>query len=251
MPKRAIRPLPGLLRTRLLSKDTTERTRAGFQLIQRAAAWLDPSYVVTYHSKSWFADHAFFADYDRLVPGGDHRSTDRKFFLRSITALADDVPGETAECGVWVGASSWFICQHFAGQGRQHHVFDSFEGLSEPSAVDGEFWRAGDYRVSEETVNKTLAGFDYTLHRGWIPERFVDVADRAFCFVHLDVDLYQPTYDSLAFFYERLSPGGVLVCDEYGFQNCPGATKAVDEFMTDKPEAVIHVPTGQAFFIKR
>ena len=39
---------------------------------------------------------------------------------------------------------------------------------------------------------------DFTLMKGWIPTRFQEVADRHFAFVHIDVDLYEPTRDSLA-----------------------------------------------------
>src|SRR5688572_31529904 len=42
-----------------------------------------------------------------------------------------------------------------------------------------------------------------------------------------DVDVYQPTRDSLEYFYPRLVTGGILVCDDYGW---PGARKAVDDF---------------------
>jgi O-methyltransferase len=246
-----LRDLSEFLRTPPRSEDPAEHTWAGFRLLQRLAARLVPGYIVTYHSKSWFADEAFLVDYDRLIPGGDRRSADRRFFLRSILSLANVVPGDTAECGGWTGASSWFICRHFAGTGRHHHVFDSFEGLSEPTPVDGNYWRSGDYKTSEDTVRETLDGFDVILHPGWIPERFVEVEDRSFSFVHIDVDLHEPTRDSIAFFYPRISPGGLLLLDDYGFQSCPGAMKAVDEFMADKPEPVVHVPTGQAFIIKR
>ena len=67
--------------------------------------------------------------------------------------------------------------------------------------------------------------------------------------VHVDVDLYEPTLASLAFFYPRMNPGGVMVCDDYGFTTCPGATKAVDEFLHDKPEKMIALPNGGGFFI--
>ena len=45
-------------------------------------------------------------------------------------------------------------------------------------------------------------------------------------FVHLDVDLYQPTRDSFDYFYPRLIKGGIIVCDDY---NWPGARKAIEE----------------------
>jgi hypothetical protein len=68
--------------------------------------------------------------------------------------------------------------------------------------------------------------------------------------VHIDVDLYQPTLDSIRFFYPRLAPGGIILCDDYGYSSCPGAKGAFDEYMKDRPEKIIHAPTGQAFIIK-
>jgi O-methyltransferase len=55
----------------------------------------------------------------------------------------------------------------------------------------------------------------------------------------------------MRFFYPRLVPGGVILCDDYGFTTCPGVRRAVDEFMADKPEHVVHVPTGHGFLVKQ
>jgi hypothetical protein len=85
---------------------------------------------------------------------------------------------------------------------------------------------------------------------GWIPDRFPEVDDRCFSFVHIDVDLYQPTLDSLEFFYPRLSTGGIIVLDDYGFGTCPGATAAVDSFMRDKAEPIVNLSAGGAFLMK-
>ena len=77
--------------------------------------------------------------------------------------------------------------------------------------------------------------------------RMLDQASHA---VHVDVDLYQPTRDSIDFFYPRLNPGGLFVCDDYGFTTCPGATKAIDDFMADKPETIVSMDAGGCFFVK-
>ena len=54
----------------------------------------------------------------------------------------------------------------------------------------------------------------------------------------------------MAFFYPRLVPGGIVVCDDYGFPTCPGATSAVDEFLADKPEKMLSLASGGGFAIK-
>jgi hypothetical protein len=61
--------------------------------------------------------------------------------------------------------------------------------------------------------------------------------------------LYQPTLDSVVFFYPRMNRGGLMLFDDYGFATCPGARRAIDEFFTDKPEPIIDLPTGQAFVL--
>jgi O-methyltransferase len=59
------------------------------------------------------------------------------------------------------------------------------------------------------------------LYKGWIPSRFIEVEDRQFSFVHIDVDLYEPILDSLNFF-PKLVKGGVIVFDDYGITQFPG-----------------------------
>lgn len=173
---------------------------------------------------------------------------------QQLMRLVSAVPGDTAECGVFKGAGSYLICamnSRNTAQARSHFVFDSFEGLSTPDAVDGKHWVAGDLVCSESSVAAVLAEFPgVTLLKGWIPDRFPEVQDRRFAFVHIDVDLYQPTRDSVEFFYPRLSPGGILLCDDYGFTSCPGATRALDEYLRDKPEKVIALSGGGGFLIK-
>ncbi len=224
-----------------------------FRLLLKLGALLYPSYSFLWPQVDWLADRSF---QDYLKKFGEQRglNKERRWMVKELMRLTEAVPGDTAECGVFEGASSYLICQMNAACqnfDRQHHIFDSFEGLSEPSGADGTHWHRGDLARHEDVVRRNLA--EYTalrLYKGWIPERFDDVADRSFSFVHIDVDLYQPTLDSLRFFFPRLSPGGILLCDDFGFQTCPGATKAVTEYLSEQPESMIALPAGGGFLIK-
>ncbi len=224
---------------------------ARYFLAEKLTHAIYPAYVFSEYGREFLRDTSFKARYESLEGTSNYRSLDRKYVLDQLVQLACLVDGDTAECGVLRGTSSLFLCERIANSGKEHHVFDSFEGLSEPTAGDGSYWTKGDLAVDEAAVRANLAAFDFVrYHRGWIPERFEDVADRRFSFVHVDVDLEQPTLDSIAFFYPRLSSGGILLCDDYGFSTCPGAKRAMDEFMADKPESVVHLPTGQGFVIR-
>jgi O-methyltransferase len=206
------------------------REHYGLALLERLRERLVPSYMLGDFSKTWSDSR----DMSRLA--------ERRFVLGQFALALADLPGDTAEAGVYDGTSSRIICGALS---RPHHAFDSFEGLSEPTQADGYYWHAGDLTVSEPEVRESLERLGARVYRGWIPEVFREAAIKSLCLAHVDVDLYEPTRDSFAFFYPLLTPGGVLICDDYGFATCPGARRAVDEFMTDKPERVIHLPTGQ------
>jgi hypothetical protein len=101
-----------------------------------------------------------------------------------------------------------------------------------------------------EEVRDALCEFsDVQFHAGWIPDRFDEVKDQRFSFVHIDVDLAEPTRESLAFFYPRMEAGGIIACDDYGISTCPGATQAIDHYLADKPEKMLPLPDGGGFLI--
>ena len=215
------------------------------------ANWLLPDYRLTWHQMDWWKDQQFNEYLNRFNERGGF-NTHRRWMLWQLLRLISDVPGDTAECGVFEGSSSWLICTAVRSKDRRHHLFDSFEGLSSPDPEDGQYWRSGALAAGEDLVARNLAGFESMLvfHKGWIPERFDEVQNEQFAFVHIDVDLRQPTIDSVEFFYPRLSTGGILLCDDYGCTTCPGATQAIDRFLVGKPEKMISLDGGGGFLIK-
>jgi O-methyltransferase len=222
---------------------------ARFALLTRVGRILLPEYRFKWPHMEWWRDDRFNA-YLRRFGELDGFNTDRRLMVHELLRLVAAVPGDTAECGVYQGAGSFLICAAGAQERRTHHIFDSFEGLSAPGASDGQHWTPGSMAFAESGVQQNLSGFERVLyHKGWIPARFDDVADVTFAFVHIDVDLAQPTRDSIAFFYPRMSAGGIIVCDDYGFTTCPGATQAIDEFLADKPEKMIRLSGGGGFMI--
>lgn len=236
---------------RLMPPDYTRQD--AYSAIEIAMKALDPQVALGDPYKAFWEDEAFVRDYQRIC-GDGRRAMERKYAVYQLVKSLAGVPGELAECGTYAGETAYFMALAGREIGREQplHIFDSFEGLSQPNAFDGSFWHFGQYAIPESRARANLAGFaDVRIYKGWIPARFDEVADRQFCFVHVDVDLYQPTRDTLDFFYPRLETGGILLCDDYGSTLCPGARKAMDEFFRDKPEYVIDLPTEQGLIIKR
>lgn len=189
--------------------------------------------------------HQLYEEAQRATQMGDSDNAlrrQRHYILQMAIQSVSDGEGQVAECGCWRGLSSYQIATYLESwSSPKFHIFDSFEGLSSFKAEDeGAHGVPSSNRLSVreqfacslEAVRSNLQKFDFIeYHPGWIPERFSDVSKEAFAFVHIDVDMYQPTRDSLQFFFPRLVPGGLIVFDDYGFAGFPGARKAVDEYL--------------------
>lgn len=185
----------------------------------------------------------------------------RFFALERAAFQVRDVPGSACEIGCYKGLSAYIAAAAFRECGKKldFHVCDSFEGLSEPTADDAARGnepavkiKAGTYACSEADVRRHLAAFDnFKFHKGWIPAPFESLTNERFCYVHLDVDLTEPSRHSLEFFWPRLNPGGVIVIDDYGALAYPGSRRAVDAFFAGRRDVfLVDCPAGNALAIK-
>lgn len=193
------------------------------------------------------------------------RQRSRLFNFVRLVELSRGAPGDVVECGCYRGATAYLICrvvgaeaEDFKGEGL--HLFDSFQGLSAISDEDqlaagvpkGKTKRsAGMFAASVEDVQQTLREYpNVSFHAGWIPATLAGAPPGPFRFVHLDLDLHDPTLVCLDYFFPRLAPGGVLVCDDDGAVRWPGVRAAVDEFCARTGVAPLRLSTGQAVLLK-
>jgi O-methyltransferase len=182
-----------------------------------------------------------------------------------VAYAATHLKGDVIECGCWHGHSSVAIATLLAERNfdGRFHVFDSFEGgLSafDPNDESPVFalsekekqLEVQKFKSSYDFVNSVTRRFGFVeLHRGWIPESFSGFQPKPIMFVHIDVDMYEPTKAALEFFWDSVVPGGCVVIDDYNSGMFEGATRAVDEFLLDKtPHLFYKVPLGSAFIVK-
>lgn len=157
------------------------------------------------------------------------------------------VPGEMAEVGVFRGGSAKLICE--VKGDKPLHLCDTFEGLPKSSAHDKAVHSENQYSCSLESVQGYLRGYENVhYYKGIFPEKAAPLEDKKFCFAHFDVDLYEGTRACLEFFYPRMVPGGVMITHDYSI--LAGVRKAFDEFLADKPEGAIQLPSTQCMVIK-
>ena len=165
--------------------------------------------------------------------------------MSAIDAVKN-VPGDMAELGVATGASAKMISAR--APHRVLHLFDTFEGLPEPSQHDSKRFKKQQYSYSLEEVQSYLKGENLRFYKGLFPGTTTDLSHLRFAFVHLDADLYQGTLAGLEWFYPRMHPGAILICHDY--DTSEGVNRAFEEFFADKPEPYFDLVSSQCMFVK-
>lgn len=170
-----------------------------------------------------------------------------QFVVHSVARAYGQVPGDFAEVGVFQGCSARLICD--AKGDKPLHLFDTFEGLPAPSEKDRGVHEAGWFACSLESVQEYLRGYpNVHYYKGLFPQSAAGLEANRFAFVHLDVDLYESTLESLKFFYPRMPPGGVILSHDYSLLS--GVKQAFEEFCRDKTERPVELPSTLCMLIK-
>jgi hypothetical protein len=162
--------------------------------------------------------------------------------------VADGVPGDLLEAGVWRGGVAIFMRAALLEMGvsdRDVWVADSFQGLPAPdpalypkeaatwgSRVMREIDQLAVSRDRVETGFRALGLLDDRVRflPGWFSETLPGAPIAKLAVLRLDCDLYESTRDVLTNLYDRVSPGGFVIVDDYGVDTLFDCRAAVDEF---------------------
>ena len=158
--------------------------------------------------------------------------------------VAEDVPGDLIETGVWRGGASIFMrgaLEAYGDRERTVWVADSFQGLPKPDAQryprdEGDpLWRSRELAVPVEEVRRNFERFGLLDDRvrflvGWFRDTLPNAPVERLALIRLDGDMYESTAVALESLYPKLSPGGFVIVDDYGV---PGARAATDDFRAE------------------
>ena len=166
------------------------------------------------------------------------------------------IAGDVAELGVYRGDFAEKINKAFPD--RTLYLFDTFEGFDERDIEkenqEGHNRKYHDFsKTSEKSVLKRMRFPENCIvKKGYFPETARGIENN-FVFVSIDVDLYEPIYQGLRFFYPRLVKGGYIFVHDYNQEKMyPGTKVAVKKF--SKETGVSFFPlsdiAGSAIFFK-
>ena len=165
------------------------------------------------------------------------------------------IPGAFVECGVWRGGSAMVAALkliEMGDQSRDLFLYDTFEGMSEPTDADvmfdgtsakellnpnekkedlANYWCfATDHTVRANVLSTGYPGARVHLIKGKVEETIPAQMPSQISILRLDTDWFESTAHELEHLYPLLAPNGVLIIDDYG--HWAGARKAVDEYFS-------------------
>jgi len=227
--------------TRLQGQDPRIRHQLVVPHATYSPWWTDAAFMRTFEA----VRHATLVDIYRLYE-----------LWRSVEQVAP-VEGDILEVGVWRGGSGCLI----AAGAREHcpdaHVYlcDTFHGVVKAGAPDNEFV-GGELSDTSASRVRELArrlGLDnVTVVEGVFPDETGGrIAGSKLRLAHVDVDVYASARDSFRWIWDRLAPGGVVIFDDYGFHDCEGVTRFVDEVASRPDVMFVHNLNGHGVVLRR
>lgn len=141
-----------------------------------------------------------------------------------------------AEIGVYRGDFAKIINETFPY--KKLFLFDTFDGFDDAEyrkdrqteGVDASYINNFKDTSVELVLNRMPHRENCVIKKGFFPKTTADCGDLKFCFVSIDVDLFDPIYNSLEFFFPRLVEGGYLFIHEYNHGHYTGVKKAVSQY---------------------
>lgn len=169
--------------------------------------------------------------------------------------VKNKIPGDIVECGVWRGGSMMATAKTLLElnyQEKELYLFDTFEGMTKPEKIDvsnSELDATKEFdntkinsdssnwcRATIDDVKSNLYNIGYDkskIHfiKGKVEDTLPADEPKSISILRLDTDWYQSTKHELIHLFPKISKGGVLIIDDYGFWQ--GARKAVDEYFSE------------------
>lgn len=169
--------------------------------------------------------------------------------------VKNNIAGDIVECGVWRGGSTMCALLELVKLGktnREVFLYDTFEGMSEPTEKDANLLGKGAQQLLNESqkttedimwcyapiedVKKNIESTGYPEQKvnyvkGKVEDTIPQTMPGEIALLRLDTDWYESTYHELTHLFPKLVKGGVIIIDDYG--HWQGAREAVDQYFKE------------------
>jgi O-methyltransferase len=199
----------------------------------------------------WLSDKEFQKTYS-IIQHNTLVDVYRCYELWDVLLQRAQVPGDILEVGVWRGGTGCLMAAR--SPDKTVYLCDTFSGVVK-AGVNDSGYKGGEHADTSTNVVLELAhklgARNTRILKGVFPEDTAhSIADKKFAFCHIDVDVYESAKDTLEWVWPRLSVAGMVMFDDYGFYNCAGVTKLVNDQKGMADRIVLHNLNGHGIIIK-
>jgi len=223
--------------------------------------------LFTVHNQKFRHDPAFADAYARGVKASDGVDPEMEWRVHValwVAANAVRVPGHFVECGVNAGFVSSAIMQrlNWAAVSKRFYLIDTFSGPVVTQFTKKEI-DLGRLRLAENAIaqgayvtdlDRVRANYaewpNVEIVQGVVPEILQTLNIEKVAFLHLYMNCAYPERAALEHFWNRLSPGAVVLLDDYAYVGNDGLAQAISEAAGKFGAEVLSLPTGQGLIIK-
>jgi hypothetical protein len=215
------------------------------------------------HNHDFMRDGAFEAAYARGVQAAaDYRWQWRVHIGLWAASAAAKLDGDFVECGVNRGFLSSAIMQFLDWDtlGKTYYLLDTFEGLDYRQLADGDeksrrrneaHLADGMYVRGADEVRKNFSQWhNVRVVEGSVPDTLREIVSREVAFLHLDMNSAPPEVAAFNTLWERLSPGAIVLLDDYAYAGYEPQKLAMDVAAAAKGIRIASLPTGQGLALK-
>lgn len=214
--------------------------------------------ICLWRNLSFRFDQKFMSCYTESVTGDQEESLVWRLHTLAWAAKnALNVEGDFVECGVFKGFCSSVILKYldFQDLPRQAYLYDTFEGLPEKTSTEVERkkwdYKKYDTEAIYNGVCKKFAKFkNVKIVRGIVPDTFAEAAPEKIAFLHIDMNSEKAEIQALEHLFDRVTPGGYIVFDDFGWSCNFNQMTAELAFMKERGHNILELPTGQGLVIK-
>ncbi len=225
--------------------------------------WWERTYhedgLATEHNCDFVQDERFIRAYELGRATGSFRGRELRWRVHVAcwaAAHAARLEGDFVECGVYRGGLARAIVDYidFCALDRTFYLFDTFAGIPDEAISAGE--RAlgrqpGEYDECYAAVCETFRPFaNVRVIRGIVPDSLRQAEIQRVAYLSLDMNVYQPEIAAAEHFWPKMSSGGVILLDDYGFSRYRMQKQAFDAFAAERGVPILSLPTGQGLLIK-
>lgn len=159
------------------------------------------------------------------------------------------VEGDFVECGCYKGVSARIVADiiDFAKLDRRYFLYDLFE--HDDSMPHHTMVEHGADLVDQ--VRERFADVPNTvITKGWVPQSLAEASPEKIAFMHLDLNNADAEIGALEVLFDRISPGGVLILDDFGWWSYRPQQIAEVKWLGDRGYHILELPTGQGMVVK-